>query len=255
MSTKNIAEYIDKYGMLVTKDQDGGDSCAHGFAVLYSGLVRNVSVPVKPISYLNTLEAQPGRYTRHPDHNKWYSDLDRLSRDQFTPLLAFIGYLKQKDFRWRLFKAHLRRGLLFAWNTRKNGQYPTFEEHQQKNSIDAWDYKWKLPDVTGPEIWAMWIRAYRAWYLYPLLCVLDLQTLFSSIHRRYYTTDNIQMNQVILTDFSTRVLPTPISLLARRVYGKRVAREALTNMWGNQDYQPPIDEYLIPLVDSWKVRE
>lgn len=265
---KDIKDYIDQYGMIVTKGMDGGDSCAHGFSMIYASLILNGRDELKtalgsdssgPLStYSSKLELAPGRYVRHPDKDKWYSDLDRLSRDQFLPILAALGLVQHKEKLNRLFKAHLKRGLLFAWNTRKNFVYKDKAEHELKSTPDVpHNYKWKLPDLTGPEVWAAWIRAYRCKLLYPLLLILDLENLVGSVKRRMQGMqgDDIQMNHVVMTDFATRVMPTPVSLLSRFIYGKKCARWALNNKWGRLEDEPPVNQYLVPLVESWKTRE
>lgn len=230
--------------MVVTLEKDGGDTCAHGNAIEYGAFLTGQTDGIL-VANNDKLQVSPGRFCRHPDTIKWYSNPDTLSRDQLTPLLLNLGLTSGHPRLKSLFFAHMRRGFLFAWNTRMNGAYPGQPT-----------YAWKLPDLTGPEIWACWIRAMDAWYLYPLLCLFDVQTLISSVQRRYFATDNIQMNQVLITDFSTRRLPTPVSLLAREIYGKKVGRGALTTMWGDpMPNNPPVNQYLIPLLEGWKVRE
>lgn len=235
---KNIAYYIDNFKMVVTLQKDGGDSCAHGCAIFY-GIVAKTGL-FNGEKYLTRLERSPGRYCRHPDPTMWYSNPDTLSRDQLTPLLCLLGLLKSKR-RNDLFIEHLKHGLFFAWNVRMNAALPNTS-----------DYAWKIPDLTGPEIWACWIRAYRFWPLYPLLMFFDIQTLIGGIQYRWFSPSTIQMNQVIVTDFSTRVMPTLTSLLARFVYGKVVSTKALDANWGESTpFNPPVNQYLDPVIQTW----
>jgi hypothetical protein len=109
-----------------------------------------------------------------------------------------------------------------------------------------------MPDITGPEIWASWIRAFRFWPLYPLLVVFDIQTLIGAIQDRYFPSTTIQMNQVLMTDYSTRIMPTPISLLARKVYGKDEPISALNKEYGDANpLNPPVNQYLVPIIEKW----
>lgn len=244
---KDLKDYIDSFGMIVNKfDHDGGDSCAHGCAIIYSILLvdtlsasfKAMCLGIDPTFYVSKLDSKenPGRYCRHPDPNKWYSNPDTLSRDQLTPLLALIGLLKIKTRRWNLFKQHIKRLLLFAWNTRKNGQI---------------NPPWKVPDLCGPDIWGMWIRAFRFWPLYPVLLVSDFQTLIGSfIYRLKLSSNTIQMNHIIVVDYSNRIMPTPLSYLSKIVYGKEIPKAALQASWG-PEWQAPVDTYLTKLVDSW----
>lgn len=189
-------------------------------------------------------------YWRNPSLQRWslsfYNQYLYESRIPSTPLLAWLGTVghepAQRSAKY-LFLAHLKRALLFTWNTRDNG-IPREEPAP-----------WKLPDLTGPEIWAMWIRVFRVYLLYPLLLVFDVYTLLSSIIYRYLQSSTLQMDHIIVTDFSTRVMPTPTSLLARWIYGKKVALNALKVTFTDDEDNPPVDQYLGPLVKDWNVRD
>lgn len=239
---KNINDYIDNFGMVVTKfDRDGGDSCAHGCAILYAAVRTMKLIPLLNLmrKYPSALEVELGLYCRHPNPDKWYSRNDTFSRDQLTPLIAYLSIIGVMAPIRRLFKQHLKRGLLFAWNTREIDSYPGQD-----------NYKWKIPDITGPEIWAMWIRAFNCYTLYPLLFLFDIQTLISSILYRFKLTDStLQMNHVLMVDFSNEVMPTLISKLAKWIYGKETPKAALTKSWG-PEWQPPVDDFLIRLIDQ-----
>lgn len=242
---KILTDYTDKWNMIVTSEKDGGDSCAYGCALMYVDIIKAQAHIIPKDNYLNQLEVAPGRYCRHPDPAKWYSNPDTLSRDQMTPLLVLLGLTKDVPRLKRLFWSHLKRGLLFAWNTRMNGAAPGTPK-----------YAWKFPDITGPEIWATWIRSFRLYPLYPLLVAFDVQTLIGAIQDRYFPSTTIQMNQTLLTDFSTRIMPTPTSLLARFIYGKKTPIAALDHEYGDATpFNPPVNQYLVPIVNEWKVRQ
>lgn len=243
---KNIVHYIDQWRMVVNLfDRDGGDSCAHGCCILYAASVTKDDTHVlTAYDYVHRLESPDnrlaGRFKRHPDPTKWYSKLDTFSRDQFIGLLALITMKKMRRVRNALFLQHLKRGLLFFWNTHKNGSYPGEPA-----------YKWKLPDIANPAIWGMWIRAFRCWPLYPVLIGLDFYNLLSSIlYRTKIVKSTLQMNHIILVDSSVRFMPTPVSYLSRLIYGKTTPIEALEASWG-PDWQAPVDVYLTNLVKTW----
>ena len=258
---KNVQDYIDNFGMVVTNEKDGGDSCAHGMAIMYGCAVTKTTPPLNPDTYISKLESSDkGRYRRHPDQTKWYSNTNTLSRDQLTPLLCYMGLVKHPG-RVALFLRHLLKCLLLTWNTRENGatsangylSWPANLKFFFGINIPANPtYSMKLPDLTGPEIWACWIRAFRLWPLYPLLMIFDIQTLIGCIQNRYFPSTNIQMNNVITTDFSTRIMPTPTSLLARKIYGKSVPINALNANWGDPTpMNPPVNQYLNPVIETW----
>jgi hypothetical protein len=138
---------------------------------------------------------------RHPDKTKWYGQADRCSRDQLIPLLCYFSTGVYKSMAKRVFKAHLRRGLIFAWNTRANGQMVT---------------PWKLPDLTGPDVWALWLRAFQPWYANLILPILDIQLLISSFLWRHKLS-NITRNHMLSCIVARNILPNFISKLAFRI--------------------------------------
>jgi hypothetical protein len=239
---KKLSDYIDSYGMIVTTDTyDGGDSCAHGCAILYAAAVTGTP-SLNPWQYVSNLEKSPGLYVRHPDPAKWYSRTNTFSRDQMTPLLALLGLLKDKKRLWQIFVRHLYHVLLFSWNTRRNDSYP--DEHTGVS------YAWKIPDLTIMDTWGVYIRGFRLWPLYPLLLICDLPTLVGSlIYRMKWSDSTIQMNHIVMVDFANRIMATPVSWIAKKIYGKEIPKAALIASWGVW-WQPPVDEYLTRLIEE-----
>ena len=168
---------------------------------------------------LDQLECCPGNYRRHTDPNMWYSDCDRMSRDQWTPNAIAVGMLNIDDHRKRMFLGHLKRGLLFTTNVRHNWVYPP--EHPKYDPNSDLTYKWKLPDITILACWGYYIRSYKAWYLYPLLLLLDIDLLINSLIWLYKfkhvpkDTDILNHTNSLLQAKWT--MGTPISWLARKI--------------------------------------
>lgn len=241
---KQLNDYIDKNGMICTSPTnglDGGDSCAYGFAIFYSAIIAHQIPNIgSGVVYAKKLEQQPGRYCRNPDLTKWYSQTSTFSRDQLIPLICYLGIAGYTDFLIRLFIAHLKRGLLFAWNTTQDNQW-----------VDKPGYTWKFPDLTGPDIWALWIRAFNAWYLYPLLIILDLYTLIGMLfYRLSLIQTTLQMNCILEIDFSNQKLMTPISWLTKKIYGKSMPIAALEETFG-PEMNPPVNQFMVPMVEKW----
>lgn len=234
---KKLSDYVDRFGMIVTKfDRDGGDSCAHGCAILYASLLTHR--PMLDCNVYTIRLQKDDTYCRHPDKTKWYSRSNTLSRDQFTSMLILLGQMEDKDQLRRLFHAHLKHCLLFAWNT---------------TGVDTDGKDWKVPDLTFIDILGLWIRAFRCHILYPLLFLFDTPALIGSILYRFkFVASTIQMNHVLIVDFSNRVMPTFISRLTMWIYGKKTPTDALTTSWGSE-WQPPVNTYLIPLIESWNI--
>ncbi len=141
-----------------------------------------------------------GNPIRHPDPTKWYSHPDRFSRDQLVATLCGnIAVGSHPDW---LYTAHAKRYFLTTWNTKGNG------------AIDMPD---KFPDVCGPEVWALWLRACAPRFITPLLTVLDLETLVNSLIWRFWRKDNVCRNHMLVCLITQEHYPTVTSRLAYRI--------------------------------------
>lgn len=231
-----LDDYVDEWGMVVKDHRGGGDS-AHrvGFIKLGLEFLRSEGLEVPEefkrftkLSYLESLSVlecpnSPGNFRRHPANPPWASECNRFSRDQATSLLMSMGYEpKAYPSLCKFFKAHLRRGLLFMTNTRRNGA--TRENHGTEFKKDGngkpvfRNYNWKLPDLTGPEFWALYIRAFRIKWMYPLLYILDLETLISVYSRIKNAEDNDDLNLICILVNAHMTMPTVVSKFALRTY-------------------------------------
>jgi len=177
---------------------------------------------------------------RHPNAYMWYGRPNRFSRDQLIAVLCGLcmkvskhwGAVERASVVWALhylWAWHLGRFLLFTDNTKRNFVYDSPEEHRLKATPDVpYRPEWKMPDFTGPEIWALWIRCWRAKWLWPLLIILDLETLASAISWRFFRrNDTVARNHLLITLVSTSVMPTPTSWLAKWI----TPVEELKNRW------------------------
>ena len=238
----NVLASMDSYGIIGQQDYpkehndgiDGGDSVNrmghYQFLIQANkeignniGEVENLPSRTKE-EYEKQLEMfqdpnSKGNYRRHPavtEHGiAYYSNGTYdgvMSRDQSIPLvisLAFLGFYKKLFF---FFIRHLMRGLLFTTNTR-----PNHIELRPK----------KLPDFTGPEFWALYIRSnYITGILfYPLLCLFDIETLIGSIIRRFNTNDDV-INHLSICIYGRMRFPTPIIWLACKInsYDNMIAK-------------------------------
>jgi len=185
---------IDQYGFIVQADGDGGDSAQRtGFvqaALFLQGKVMTL------LTKWRRHEIAPELCVRHPHQEGFRSDPKHMSRDQTDPLVIAAGLYG--DLRW------VRRMLLAQ--VRRLGKY------QNK-------------DWTNLQTVGLYIRALRYWQLWPLLCVVDLGLLSNAfiilvkgLRNPDHSDDN---NHILRLAQAQRVLPTPISWLARKLY-KRI---------------------------------
>lgn len=281
---KNIERCVDSFGLVAQKPEsgaDGGDTAnREGYLFLllrafgYKVDVTRADIPIESsiAAVSSQLVDNKGRGRRHANEEKWYGDWDRMSRDQYIAFI--IGILVNKEYRiaLKMIKHHffgtfrygrliIPRMGLFMTNTKKNFVYKTLEEHQAKSTPDVpHNYKDKLPDITGPEMLAVYIRgfpfAYIIWnaifaillaiYSCPSLIVLgflptiiltlgDIETLIGSINKVLLYKGNDDGNHIAVLAYLklTKAL-SPIALLARYIYFKY------------RDHNKALDEYFDP---------
>lgn len=216
---KDVSKFIDKWGLLdKLASPDGGDTCQRmGMyfslkGMIIKGMLRQEIAELSKW-YQETMEKlhpHSGVLLRHSNPDYDASDWDRMSRDQLQPMVIAAGYWSKSELN-KLTIGHLKRGFLFTNNTRQNGAT------KRNHGTDNYSYAWKLPDLTGPEIWGNFIRSHSAWYLWPLLWIFDLELLGGAIKWRWFPKHNIAMNQALSQLQAIDRLPTPISWLASKV--------------------------------------
>ena len=245
----NFSKYFDNYGLPVGSKEDPGDSL-HRVCMLMLGQLwygdkayAEFNGPSKLTKY-----KKHGSFVRHPSPG-WWSHNDRLSRDQSTPLVILLSELKLNDTLKKFYMEHMKRFFLFT-NTRRNGA--TLENHGKRKwpghstNKDIYNYTPKIPDVAGPEFLAIYIRALDAWYLYPLLFILDLETVIGTIIRVFKKNDTDVLNHLIISRYMIMKYPTPWSYIVRLInkqipmrkhmeyYFNRIGMIEMVGLWMNK---------------------
>jgi len=111
--------------------------------------------------------------------------------------------------------------LLFTTNTRANG-------------VGASVSKKKMPDITGPTFWALYLRGFKLGkYLFPLLFVLDLFLIIDVLvwDKKDTEKDDDIINHTSMLLYSQLQLPTPASKLAARLSNRNNMMEKLKSYW------------------------
>jgi len=170
---------------------DGGDTAAILGTVV--SLQEQEELPTKLLNHI-TVHAG-GIPRRHPDITKWYGQPDRFSRDQLTPVICAGVRLAREINVDDIFEQHQAKKFLTAWNTRGNGQM---------------DLPKKFPDITGPEIWALWLRYKKPWWAFLFVWLLDIETLVGSIIWRWFKKpgDRVCRNHMLVLATGRLVYPT-----------------------------------------------
>lgn len=197
--------YRDEYGLIVQANGDGGDTAQRtGFYWLLVELnnPHSLMTLIDFRSEVGQLEVAPGILVRHPYQKEvlndsgevetFRADPNHFSRDQQDVCVMACGFLHRALLK-RIFKEQLKR----------------YGRYQNKD----------VPQLQTPGIF---IRAFNAWYLYPLLLVTDFGLLFSSISTVVSTMgkpeDVDDLNHIARLLQATYILPTPVSWVARKLY-------------------------------------
>lgn len=181
--------------------------------------------------YIKAFELGFGGYVRHFDPSQtdngfgaYYKNPWRgvISRDQLIGILAALIKHRKLGPVLRLIFQHSLRLFLFSYNTIKNGEDPKMA-------------KQKLPDPTLFDIWAMELRALGnavkglKYILYPILAVLDLQMLLSTLfyNKKGYTDISYAISLITSVENNS----TFISRLTYKLCNKNKLLAALKKYW------------------------
>lgn len=248
-----ISEYRDKFNLITQANGDGGDTCqrtaSYYLAIKLLGYQMDdlgVSVDAGFLYDTCTLRHSYGRYRRHVDGrqniagrwHRWYANPDNFSRDQSIVLQSAFIVFNMKYSLLELFKARAKR-LFFHFNTE------SYDDHEL--------IKKKIPDAPSPIEFAQFIRGLKAWYLYPLLYLLDLQLVFDVCITRYINPwDSDNMILPILVS-SLHRYPTFVGKFARWIYSFSNAKDRISAYYSEENGQNglrPLGELLCKLFDK-----
>lgn len=234
-----------------------GDTCANSFSILYCMAAARTPVPLSLCWAMDYLTGSDGWPRRSADTSKWHGRVGRCSRDQLTPYLCYlIASRGSKDEFSSVLLAMAKHGFLFANNYRRNFVYEDEQEHLLKSTVDVrWRPGWKLPDLLGPDIWAVCLRGLvmrgpriLKGVAYPALCLLDVQGLVSAVASKLKGRPQIsdERNFALKTHFAANYLPTFVSKLTYKVYASTKPQIAFKAFW-EQRGEPRVDLWMSKL--------
>lgn len=194
---------VDERGFPGTNQSDGSFDGGDTAAIIGNIMALGGKDPgPTSLKLMRSMLIRTDGLVRHPDKSKWYGQPDRFSRDQLIPILcSFAGQTPTAEVRLILHH-HRKNNFLWAWNKKKNGVMDTPD---------------KMPDITGPEIWALWCRVLGGpWWLKLLLPLLDLETLLGSITWRWFQpdTNRVCRNHMLICITGMKTYPTLTMRLA-----------------------------------------
>lgn len=187
---------LDNKGLIVQSSGDGGD-CLQREGFWAEGGHLNPSYPAVPgmipYDWAMAILWTGGGYTRYWEYP--YNNPSDTSRDQLVSNIRAMGYFSDK----RALKEILD-SILTNWSRFPNN------------------------DIAFINDYGRFIRAFRAWYLYPLLFLFDVPLVVNSIIRCVAGRDpnNVgdDVNHIGDLTQSQYVYQTPVSWLARKIYKK-----------------------------------
>lgn len=192
------AAYLDSYGLPGDRQSDGTLDMGDSAAIYFNILALSQEPDDKANNYYSVVPL------RHPDKSKWWGQPDRCSRDQLIPMLC---YAIKRDIKTKFIKevfvSHLKRLLLLAWNIRGDG---------------AMVMPLKFPDITGPEIFGLWLRVFKPFGYRIMLPFCDIETLVNALLWKYYQpiTNQITRNHMLVC-ITQRKYPSITSRLADKI--------------------------------------
>ena len=153
-----------------------------------------------------------GQVVRHPEGEQvWTREEDRSSRDQNIPILCALIKINGVESALPRIASAVMRNFSRFHNYIHNGRY------ERK--------PWYTVDVAGPEIWGLFIRGLKLWYLYPLLCIFDFETLVGTVlWNKFKKESNNDIPQhLCVVKTINDVMPTPFGWLALKLLNKESA--------------------------------
>lgn len=234
-----LAQYSGYGNIICQNNRDQGDSCQReGTCVALLVLDgHNYEGNERLKHSLSQLRVAPGVYRRSPNLHYWGSNPNNLSRDQRAMLELAMALCEDKK--------NLKEAGLYLL---KRGGF-----HQNTHpGTDAPDDAWKIPDIVSPGELAVFIRGLDAWWLYPLLYVLDLGLLvdISTRKKRLWDADNMLAVNII---YANKKYPTLVAKLAKKLYNWQSAMEQIKAYYTNDDNNgiPPLGKMYLHVIKKF----
>lgn len=220
----DIYKRLDQHSLVVQKDGDQGDSAYR--SAIFAFLLHAVNHPQAKEYYdvmIHNLSVEEGIFRRTAELSHWGSNPNNLSRDQAAAILLAAAVNNDQDTIDAFNEhAYARKELLEIpkYGSALNMLNTIVAFHQNVHpGTDAPDSFRKIPDLFGINQSSNEIRMKRQWWKYPVLVIRDLGFLFD-LHARkkqLWDYDSLMAKDLI---YANMVMPTPASLLARKLYKK-----------------------------------
>lgn len=218
----------DQYGIIghaypAQGGVEGGDSAS------WNGHYNYFSSDGGELDYVNTFEVGFGSYVRHPYKHEVFNRFGSyykspwdgvMSRDQLTGVLLGIIAAKNYVAGLRYVVHSMLRLFIFGYNTRKNG-------------VDPNNAPYKVPDILGPDMWALMLRSLGpivAYIFLPILLLGDLHLLINTLLVNNSDKDD-KINYLGRLHVANNVAPTFIARQCVKLVNKQKLDKSLEEYW------------------------
>lgn len=214
---------IDKYGVIGQEQRDG--TIDGGDSVNWQGhrMYLEDKPPMKLKDYIEFYRGKQLGYSRHPHSattaryykNPWSGN---ISRDQFTGILAALIKNTNRSETLKIMLHHAAWLFMFSYNTVRNGDETL---------------KWKWPDLTFLDMWAMELRCFGklSWLFWPVLNILDLHMLLNTIHFNIWSKDDDAISFAIKSIAQKEHIPTIPSIITWKILNKDKLLKFMKSYW------------------------
>jgi hypothetical protein len=244
LNSKLRSSYMnEKNGLICQNDGDQGDTLLRmsSYYVCMNYLGMDVSYSKRTlekdalITY-GKLQASPNMYTRSVGTKTWEDETERASRDQIS--ITLVAQAMVVPLYYNLFSNSVKY-LVSRWFRHDN---------IYRNWTAKSDQLPKQPDVVSPSELGTMIRGLNLKYLYPILCILDLDILVNSLISIFYNKwdqSNLLIPHLI---YSNTKYVTPFSWLAKVLvsnYRTEIEFQIIRYYSVEKNGIPPLGEIII----------
>lgn len=224
--------HVDIYNLPIQSDGDAQDQLQRTGMIAVGQLINNKVPMIIPDPYLYAglvthLQPLHGKYTRFVN-----GPLNTATGDQLIPVAAY----------WTM--------------TRNRHELHAMNHIFAQNTVDIFTGKSTLPDFILLRMLPFLMRAH--WALYPLAILADILLILSVLIRIHQgsLTDTDDNNTIITIAVCKAIMPTPLSLLAAKLYKRFRGAPGLVGAL--RDYHaartngnPEVAELWVPIVERF----
>ena len=221
---RDIYARLDKYSLVVQNDGDPGDSAYR--SGIFAILLKLVNHPQAQDYYdvmIHNLSYEAGIFRRTANYAHWGYNPNNFSRDQAAAVLLAATLFEDHDTVDTFYAhAHDRNELLevpkYGIALNSINAIVGFHQNVAPGTDVPEDFR-KIPDLIGVGESRNEIRRKRQWWKYPLLLLRDAEFLLGLHFRKnqLWDFDSLYAKDLI---YANLVMPTPFSILAKKLYAK-----------------------------------